>query len=310
MARIEQILGKVSITTEGLHDFKKSYRRLCVVYTQQYGKVVATYISKKDVPAEIKITDIEYWQPLVEGLNLGSILDIDITGTAEHAINSDHANTARKDDSQNIITTTYIKNIELNGSKVIITRGDNRTEELIFDYNNDVKINGYANSVEELPINKNEGTIYLVGIEAPYRMYIYVNDIWHDNGEFNSLPAGIVQEKGYAENVVMSQKAVTEQIERIQTRITNWNETTATIKPNILNIWDKVQNLIISFEKETDILNEYMIQFVCGSENFTLEFNGENIKWAEEPDWVINNTYQISIVNNLAIYAEWEVDDE
>ena len=49
-----------------------------------------------------------------------------------------------------------------------------------------------------------------------YRMWIYAwkgNTLaWQDNGEFQSIPAGIVQETGNNENIVMSQKAVTENL--------------------------------------------------------------------------------------------------
>lgn len=79
------------------------------------------------------------------------------------------------------------------------------------------------------------------------------------------------------------------------------------IKPNELNVWeDAVEELAITFEQgNPSQANEYMLQFTVLGDNFTLSLP-QGVRWLEEPDWTNGNTYQVSIMNNLAIGAEWE----
>lgn len=83
-------------------------------------------------------------------------------------------------------------------------------------------------------------------------------------------------------------------------------EQSMAISPNILNIWGNVSSLTLTFiDGAQEKFNEYMLEFTVSSDEFTLTLpNG--IRWVEEPDWESGNTYQISILNGLAIYAEWE----
>lgn len=82
------------------------------------------------------------------------------------------------------------------------------------------------------------------------------------------------------------------------------------ILPNMLNIWlTPVAALTLSFTVGTSgIVNEYMIQFTCPSNAATELTLPSSVKWANgqdlepEPGY----TYQISVVNNLAVYAGWE----
>lgn len=55
-----KLLGKVTLTTEGLHDSSLSYDRLCLVHDDTYR----SFISIKDVPVNISIDNRAYWQPL------------------------------------------------------------------------------------------------------------------------------------------------------------------------------------------------------------------------------------------------------
>lgn len=55
-------LGKVRLTCNGKHDASKSYDDLCLVHN---GKL-ASYISRKKVPAGIELTNEEYWQPVAD----------------------------------------------------------------------------------------------------------------------------------------------------------------------------------------------------------------------------------------------------
>ena len=102
------------------------------------------------------------------------------------------------------------------------------------DFTNNLHIKKYIGADETLPTTGvAEGTIYMKGPyysasdtlqEYPsYRMWIYAykgNTLaWQDNGEFQSIAAGISQEEGNDENVVMSQKATTDSLKRVSTNV-------------------------------------------------------------------------------------------
>ena len=87
-------------------------------------------------------------------------------------------------------------------------------------------------------------------------------------------------------------------------------KTDATIAPNVLNVWGEVTNLTITKNKDAEtegIVNNYMIRFTAG-EGTVLIFSGEEVKWygGDAPTWTAGNTYEISIVDNIALWAEFE----
>lgn len=89
------------------------------------------------------------------------------------------------------------------------------------------------------------------------------------------------------------------------TTITNQSSTTATIAPNTLNKWEEVAELTLALGAETPgIVNEYLIQFTSGATP-TVVTVPEDVKWASPLKIKANRIYQISIVNNLATYAEF-----
>ena len=86
-------------------------------------------------------------------------------------------------------------------------------------------------------------------------------------------------------------------------------DTTLTIQPNVLNVWGVVSSLAIDFVTgAAGAVNEYMIQFTCPADSGTTLALPNGVKWMNgdaldpEPGW----TYQVSIVNNLAVYSGWE----
>lgn len=81
---------------------------------------------------------------------------------------------------------------------------------------------------------------------------------------------------------------------------------TVEIEPNKLYLWDTVESLTITLATPTDesIVNEYMIQFTSGDIATQLTLP-DTITWMSEPTIVANATYQISIINNLAIIGEF-----
>lgn len=96
-------------------------------------------------------------------------------------------------------------------------------------FTNGLKISAYIGINEELPSEVAEGTIYMKGpyyaeddtlnSNPIYRMWVYAwkgdTLAWQDNGEFQSIPVGVAQELGDNPNKVISQKVVTQEIERL-----------------------------------------------------------------------------------------------
>ena len=101
--------------------------------------------------------------------------------------------------------------------------------------------------------------------------------------------------------------------------IANWKCTDCTIiventeekefiLPNVLNKWGTIESLTIdSFQgAQEGRVDEYMLEFTVSGDNFTLTLP-EGVRWVEEPTWEDEYTYQVSIVDNLAVFAGWEV---
>ena len=99
------------------------------------------------------------------------------------------------------------------------------------DFTNNLHISRYIGVNESLPTSGiAEGTIYAKGPyydegdalnDNPiYRLWVYAwkgNTLaWQDNGEFTGIAAGVVQETGDSEAEVMSQKAVSQEIHKLE----------------------------------------------------------------------------------------------
>lgn len=81
--------------------------------------------------------------------------------------------------------------------------------------------------------------------------------------------------------------------------------TTVTIQPNTFNVWGEVATLNISLAPASDaVYNEYMVQFISGATATQLVLP-DTIEWMSEPTINANATYQLSIINNLAVIGEW-----
>lgn len=92
------------------------------------------------------------------------------------------------------------------------------------------------------------------------------------------------------------------------TKIINQTESAVIIQPNVMNVWETITNLNITKGTDTEgIVNNYMIRFTAG-DDLAVIFSGMDIKWfgGEVPTWTAGNTYEISIVDNIALWAEFE----
>ena len=85
------------------------------------------------------------------------------------------------------------------------------------------------------------------------------------------------------------------------------SDTTFAVTPNVLHIWGTVASLTLTLATPTDatIVNEYMIEFTSGSTATTLSLPS-SVEWAESCGSLsveASKTYQISIVNNIGLWA-------
>lgn len=81
----------------------------------------------------------------------------------------------------------------------------------------------------------------------------------------------------------------------------------ADIYPGRLYRWASASAITVNIlGNEAGKMNEYMLQFKVTNANFTLQ-TVPAVTWAEEPEFELNRTYQVSIVNGLAIYAGWDI---
>lgn len=92
--------------------------------------------------------------------------------------------------------------------------------------------------------------------------------------------------------------------------VVSQTEASVTIQPNVLNVWSTpIASLTVRFARVSGITNEYLIQFTCPSDGGTKLLLPSGVTWLNdnEPDPEPGYTYQISILNGLAVYGEWEV---
>lgn len=95
-------------------------------------------------------------------------------------------------------------------------------------------------------------------------------------------------------------------MDQSEATVVHHTETTASITPRDLHAWGGVQSLEVSFVNGTPgCENEYKLEFTVSGDNFTISLPA-GVRWIEEPEWQDGWTYQVSILNNLAIYAGWE----
>lgn len=128
-------------------------------------------------------------------------------------------------------------------------------------------------------------------------------DLWTSN-DANQVKEAI---NNNATELATLQEGVTALQSQAFSSSVSQTETTVAINPNVLNVWNTaVQSLSITLiAGQAGRPNEYMLEFTVGSSEFVLNLPA-NIRWTEEPDWQNGYTYQVSILNNLAMYAGWE----
>lgn len=114
-----------------------------------------------------------------------------------------------------------------NVGSIQISRNNKDWNDLSGNFVNNLHISKYIGADETLPTSGiAEGTIYAKGptyadsdtshSNPIYRLWVYAYKgstlAWQDNGEFTSISAGIAQELGDSENLVVSQRRVSQEI--------------------------------------------------------------------------------------------------
>lgn len=90
-------------------------------------------------------------------------------------------------------------------------------------------------------------------------------------------------------------------------RHTGWS---ATIEPGVLNVWDTaLEELEVSRAEGTE--GHYMLKFTVSNKGFTnlIFMNNWAVTWAagDAPEWEENTTYEISILDNVAVYTTYQL---
>lgn len=82
----------------------------------------------------------------------------------------------------------------------------------------------------------------------------------------------------------------------------------ATISPNVWNVWKTTgQNLAITKgTANSGIVNNYLIRFTV-DQSIQVAFIGFDLVWygGSVPTWNGGSTYEISIIDNLALWSEF-----
>ena len=79
------------------------------------------------------------------------------------------------------------------------------------------------------------------------------------------------------------------------------SDTTFTLTPNVFHTWGTVTSLTLTLGTGTSYLDEYMFEFTSGSTATTLSLPNA-VSWINgTPTIATNTTYQVSIVNNIAV---------
>lgn len=104
--------------------------------------------------------------------------------------------------------------------KIQISKDNKTWQDLSPEFRNYLRIQGYVSSTSALPKNQVVGTIYGVNEGTnTYSLHVWDGSTWVNNGTFTSIAAGVVQETGDSETEVMSQKAVSEKLFELGSKV-------------------------------------------------------------------------------------------
>lgn len=207
-----------------------------------------------------------------------------------------------------------------NVGNIQISRNNKDWSNLSGNFVNNLHISKYIGANETLPTSGiAEGTIYAKGptyAESDtshnnpiYRLWVYAykgNTLaWQDNGEFTSISAGVAQELGNSENLVVSQKCVSQEI--IQGGVYDVSA------HNNDAVFESLQTLLSSSNLSTLIPTSVRhggmnIRFIQSSDNKYVQYRLTNQNWSiDVDDWQEIGSAEFSTgekVSEIGIDAE------
>jgi hypothetical protein len=121
----------------------------------------------------------------------------------------------------------------------------------------------------------------------------------------NDVKQYLAEEKAAREK---ADKTFNDRLDAAVSLIVEQEDSSVTIKPGVLNHWGSpvtTLNITLADGVEGE-QNDYKLQFKTGTDTPKITFPS-NVKWSNgEADWEPNTTYEVSILNGLAIAAAWE----
>ena len=176
----------------------------------------------------------------------------------------------------------------------------------------------YANTVymgATLPINiiNQEGNYNLsfesfVGDSESYVKYLFQFIISQkDKTVQNSMSILLIESGGSGTKALTDNGQYAEFAKPAKVESGGSGTVTKQIKPNTFYKFGECSSLTITLgAEESGIINEYMFEFASGSTPTTLSVP-DTVKWSggSAPTIEASKTYQVSIVNNLAVYASF-----
>lgn len=190
-----------------------------------------------------------------------------------------------------------------NVGKIQISRDNGATwSDLSGEFTNSLHIKGYVATVGTLPSTAVQGDIYGVGptydtsdtehTNPIYQLYVKNSTGWVNNGRFTSIAAGVVQEFGNNENVIISQKAISDvMFKRGSIGITLGNRAAGTTKSSApLNLIE------IDFKSKKLIKNTGVFYIVDSSNKFN--------NLAREDDTPFETDFKV-FDSSDGVYPEW-----
>lgn len=311
-------LGKVSITVEKDYwDKNKAYNRLTIVERQ--GTSTA-YLSRKVVPIGVDITNRNYWITISKWADIPYEI-VQEFGDSTELVISQKVVTLKVNELQELIDN--INEIIGEGGSIderIATAKseliDGATEEgdtlkKLEDRLSDVEESvGEGGSVDER-IDAAKSDIRNNTIAPIDDRLSTIEELAEISVEGGSI--GIATKSDF-DNPNQEQKAKIPTVNAllevglIASKKEETSTGTVTIKPNTLYKFGACSSLAIAFYSDASFANaikEYMFEFTVSGTEFTLTLP-EGVRWNEEPDLEDGYTYQVSIIDNLAVFGEFE----
>ena len=188
--------------------------------------------------------------------------------------------------------------------RVQISRDNKTWTDLSPELRNFLRIQGYVATASALPIGQVVGTIYGVGptyatedsgrTKPIYRLYVWNGSAWVDNGQFTSIAAGVTQETGNSETLVMSQKAVTEKLSDLASEVIH-NYRTIVRESNIGS--EKAKS--INYNIKEGVYRFAISNAGSGGAYISLTGSGVQTKYVVSVDGAVDKSVEIRIEGNI-----------